>query len=179
MIAIVILCWTLSPFRGDASEFISKKEFVQSRLPDGQTFKMKTIVLDSAKQAVLANTWELSTMPQKITYIFTRDSTGALTGAVTFITTYGIGHNDAHKVAVALDTDGAVADVVLMERTSRYHDMVSRRSFLAQFSRSGAKKLHSDTHGISAVSGATESSRAVIEAVRAAVAVYREFLASE
>jgi len=158
-----------------AIQYTSKETFTKQNIPRESRLKEKTISLDNNKKQRLTYRLNISEVPDSVLFIIGINREDALTGAVCFLKLYGDIHREYHHVGVALNPDGTIKTVEIIELRSKKPQPVAKETFLGQFAKKSAKRLRYG-EDISAVAGATESSRTVLRAVKVIVALFLEFI---
>ena len=113
----------------------------------------------------------MPSIPSSVPFVLGKDKEGALTGAVSFLVLHGPVYRAYHHVGVALRPDGTIKTVAVMDLKAEKPQEVATEQFLGQFADKTSRTLRF-AEDINAVSGATESSRTVLTAVKVIVAVF-------
>ena len=176
LLALLCLCAViLAANDAIAIQYISKEAFIKQNIPKANRLKEKTIYLDKKEKKKFADRLNISEVPESVSFVIGRNREDALTGAVCFLKVYGDIHREYHHVGVALNPDGTIKTVEIIELYSKNPQRVAKETFLGQFAEKSADRLRYG-EDISAVAGATESSRTVLRAVKVIVALFLEFI---
>ncbi len=132
-------------------------------------------VIEKKEQDTLARRINLPSVPASVPFVLGKNKEGALTGAVSFLALHGAVYRTYHHIGVALNPEGTIKTVAVMDLKAEKPQEVATEQFLGQFANKSSKTLrpHED---INAVSGATESSRTVLIAVKVIVAVFLKYV---
>ncbi len=158
-----------------AVQYISKEAFIERHIPEGSELSEKVISLERKEQETMARRFNLQSVPSSIPFVLGKDKSGALTGAAGFLVLHGRTYRAYHHVGVALNPDGTIKAVAVMDLKAEKPQEVATERFLAQFANKSSKTLRYGEE-INAVSGATESSRTVLIAVKVIVAVFLKYV---
>ena len=176
LLTVLFLCTAIMTSNDAiAIQYISKEIFTRQNIPKESRLKEKTIYLDNNEKQRLTYRLNISEVPDSVPFIIGRNREDALTGAVCFLKVYGDIHREYHHVGVALNPDGTIKTVEIIELYSKNPQRVAKETFLGQFAEKSADRLRYG-EDISAVAGATESSRTVLRAVKVIVALFLEFI---
>lgn len=158
-----------------AVQYISKEGFIEQNIPAGSELFEEIISLEKKEQDTLARRINLPSVPASVPFVLGNDKEGALTGAVSFLVLHGAVYRGYHHIGVALNPDGTIKTVAVMDLKAEKPQEVAIERFLGQFANKSSKTLrpHED---INAVSGATESSLTVLIAVKVVVAVFLKYV---
>ena len=154
-----------------AVQYMTKEAFIEQHIPGGSELSEKTISLERQEQDTMARRYNLPSIPSSVPFVLGKDKEGALTGAVSFLVLHGSVYRAYHHVGVALRPDGTIKAVAVMDLKEEKSQEVVTEQFLGQFADKTSRTLRFG-EDINAVSGATESSRTVLTAVKVVVAVF-------
>jgi hypothetical protein len=158
-----------------AVQYISKEAFIEQNIPAGSKLSEKVISLERKEQDTMARRFNLESVPASVPYVLGKDKNGALTGAVSFLVLHGGTYRAYHHVGVALNPDGTIKTVAVMDLKAEKPQEMATEEFLGQFAGKSSRTLRFG-EDINAVSGATESSRTVLIAVKVIVAVFSKYI---
>ncbi len=156
-------------------QYISKEAFIAQNIPAGSEFFEEIVSLEKQEQDTLARRFNLPSVPASVPFVLGKDKGGALTGAVGFLVLYGTTYRAYHHIGVALYPDGTIKTVAVMDLKAEKPQEVATEQFLGQFANKSSRTLRYGEE-INAVSGATESSRTVLMAVKVIVAVFLKYI---
>jgi hypothetical protein len=167
----LLLLLSASAHGDPAVQYITKDAFIEQNIPTGSELSEETISLDRREQDTMARRYNLPSVPGSVPFVLGKDNEGALTGAVSFLVLHGAVYRAYHHVGVALRPDGTIKTVAVMDLKAEKPQEVVTEQFLGQFADKTSRTLRFG-EDINAVSGATESSRTVLTAVKVIVAVF-------
>jgi hypothetical protein len=156
-------------------KYISKKKFVSNNIPKGSKLSKLKVNLKEEHKKILAEKWSLKKPVEDLLLIIGRDDSAKVTGIVCITTVYATEHNCVHHLAIALKPDGSVKEVVITETFCEYAMKCASQSFLGQFRKKSMKKLILNKD-INAVTGVTESSQRIVDAVNTTMAYFLEYV---
>jgi hypothetical protein len=162
----------------EADQYVSKDAFVRRNIPTGSTIIKRTVELGFEDKKRIKRKWLLSWLPDSLDFLVGRCEDGRMSGVVSFAVVYGEIHREYHHVGVGIAPSGTIAEVAVMDAKSERPGRLATKGFLEQFKGKGRGRL-SLAKDIDAVSGATESSNTVVDAVNAVMAIYSEFVTKE
>jgi hypothetical protein len=157
------------------SPYESNEAFVKRNIPEDVALCSETIVVDAKDKERISRAWLLPRLPDSMDFVVGRDEDGHIVGAASFVVVYGEVHREYHHVGVALAPSGLIKEVAVMDVRSDRPGLVANRTFLDQFVGKGNSRL-SLARDLDAITGATESSAAIVEAVNTVIALYSEFV---
>jgi len=156
-----------------ADQYVTREHFVRRNILDGSVLVERKVVLTAEEKQRIKRRWLLAWLPDSMDFIVGQDKDGNITGTVSFAVVYGEIHREYHHVGVGIAPSGKITEVAVMEAKSERPGRLATKVFLEQFKGKGSGRL-SLARDIDAVTGATESSKTVVDAVNAIVAVYSE-----
>ena len=158
-----------------AVQYISKEGFIEQNIPAGSELFEEIISLEKKERDTLARRFNLPSVPASVPFVLGNDKEGALTGAVSFLVLHGSVYRAYHHIGVALNPDGTIKTVAVMDLKAEKPQEVATEQFLGQFANKSSKTLRYG-EDINAVAGATESSRTVLTAVKVIVVVFLKYV---
>jgi hypothetical protein len=158
-----------------AVQYISKEAFIEQNIPEGSELSEKVISLERKEQDTMARRFNLESVPAFVPFVLGKGKEGALTGAVSFLVLHGAVYRAYHHIGVALNPDGTIKTVAVMDLKAEKPQEMATEEFLGQFAGKSSRTLRFG-EDINAVSGATESSRTVLIAAKVIVAVFSKYI---
>ncbi|MBD3239916.1 MAG: FMN-binding protein [Chitinivibrionales bacterium] len=155
--------------------YVTKKDFVKNNMPAGLKMTKVTVSLTEEQIDELKEEQDWKGQSSEYVFIVGKDKDGNKQAGVCFLTVHATEHRCVHHLAIALNGDGTVKEVSVRELFCERAMAVASKSFLGQFGKK-AKHPIALNEDISAVTGASESSREVVNAVNAVVTVYSSFV---
>jgi hypothetical protein len=160
----------------NAVKLNSKKKFIKVNNPEAQKFTKKTFSLSKEQISFLKTKCGIKEVSPKHSFILGKTAEGEITGAVYLITIYATEHNCVHHMGIALDPEGKVKAVSILEAFCEYVLRCASQSFLGQFpnkSKTENLKFNEDINGIT---GATLTCQVITDVVNFTVQIYREYI---
>jgi hypothetical protein len=152
-----------------ATQFLSVEQAQRLSFPEASQFVPANIIYRPADIAAIEKATEQK-VRSRGEQVWRAEAGGRLLGF--FFLDYVIGKHEVIDYAVALNPDGRVRRVEILEYRESYGGEVANRDWLAQFEGKGFKDSLVPGRDIRIISGATLSSRHVTEGIKRVLAIH-------
>lgn len=168
VLPVSLLIFIAAP--SSAETLTTLKQALKKTLRGAKKLSRQRFELTDVQKEKIRSTWDYSP-PGKVTVYFGRDAEEALKAACVVV--HQQGKEGPMRVAVGVRPDGKVLRVIILSYEEERGKPVAEIAFLRQFEGKDASSALELGKEVDGISGATLSSRAVTEAVKKGVSLFR------